>query len=29
MDDFGRSQAEWLPYWKNAEYIRADAPAST
>ena len=26
MDDFGRSQAEWLPYWKNAEYIRADAP---
>ena len=26
MDDFGRSQAEWLPYWKNAEYIRADSP---
>ena len=26
MDDFGRSQAEWLPYWQNAEYIRADSP---
>ena len=26
MDDFGRSQAEWLPYWSNAEYVRADSP---
>ena len=25
MDDFGRSQAEWLPYWNNAEYVRAEA----
>ena len=21
MDDFGRGQAEWLPYWSNAEYV--------
>ena len=28
MDDFGRSQAEWLPYWQNAEYIRADSPGT-
>ena len=26
MDDFGRSQAEWLPYWSNAEYVRSDSP---
>ena len=26
MDDFGRGQAEWLPYWSNAEYVRADSP---
>ena len=22
MDDFGRSEAEWLPYWRNAEYVK-------
>lgn len=22
MDDFGRQQATWLPYWKNRSYVR-------
>ncbi len=22
MDDFGRKEAEWLPYWRNADYVR-------
>jgi len=22
MDDFGRKEAEWLPYWRNAEYVK-------
>ncbi|MCY4377110.1 MAG: DUF6067 family protein [Spirochaetaceae bacterium] len=26
MDDFDRGRAEWLPYWRNAEYVRADSP---
>lgn len=21
MDEFGRKEAEWLPYWRNAEYV--------
>ena len=24
MDDFGRGSAEFVPYWSNAEYVRAD-----
>jgi len=26
MDDFGRKEAEWLPYWRNAEYVRSSPP---
>ena len=22
-DEFGRKEAEWLPYWKNSEYVKA------
>lgn len=22
MDDFGRKEAEWLPYWSNGDYVR-------
>jgi len=22
-DEFGRKEARWLPYWKNAEYVAA------
>ena len=22
MDEFGRNKAEWLPYWRNAEYVK-------
>ena len=25
MDDFGRGEAEFVPYWSNAEYVRADS----
>ena len=25
MDDFGRDTAEFVPYWSNAEYVRADS----
>ena len=25
--DFGRTQAEWLPYWRNAEYVKTSAKA--
>lgn len=25
MDDFGRGRAEWLPYWRNEEHVRADS----
>ena len=21
FDEFGRKEADWLPYWKNAEYV--------
>ncbi|MBI2301394.1 MAG: hypothetical protein HYU66_21015, partial [Armatimonadetes bacterium] len=24
MDEFGRKQAEWLPYWSNGAYVRAE-----
>jgi len=24
MDEFGRRQAEWLPYWSNREFLQAD-----
>ena len=23
MDEFGRTESEWLPYWKNSEYVTA------
>ncbi len=26
MDDFGRDEATWLPYWENEKYVRADPP---
>ncbi|MFH0795444.1 MAG: glycoside hydrolase domain-containing protein [Candidatus Omnitrophota bacterium] len=25
MDEFGRKQAEWLPYWKNKEYVTVNS----
>lgn len=25
MDDFGRGEAEFVPYWSNVEYVRADS----
>jgi hypothetical protein len=25
MDDFGRKEADWLPYWRNGEYVRSDS----
>ena len=25
MEDFGRKEAEWLPYWRNEQYVRAEA----
>jgi hypothetical protein len=24
MDQFGRKQAQWLPYWSNGEFVRAE-----
>ena len=26
MDKFGRTQARWLPYWENAEYVQTHVP---